>query len=353
MRLGVRGALVRGAAVAGDVEVRDGAIAAVGLGGRGRGLAVPGFVDLQVNGFAGVDLLLAGDAERERAGAALLAAGTTAWRPTLISAPEPELARALGGSWEAGPRMLGVHVEGPFLAPTRSGAHPPEALRAPDLAELDRLLAAGPVAHVTLAPELPGALALVDDLVARGVLVAAGHTEASEAEANRAFDRGVRTVTHLHNAMAPAVAAAALAREGVVVQVIVDGRHVPGDVVLAAWAAAPGRFALVSDAIAAAGMPDGEYTIGGRPVRARGGEVVGERGRLAGSTLTLAQAVRNLHALGVPLEDAVAAASHVPARLAGRSDLGRLEPGAPADVVVLDDRLEVQRVLLGGVPRSA
>ena len=164
----------------------------------------------------------------------------------------------------------------------------------------------------------------------------------------RAFDRGVGTVVHLHNAMSPAVVAAALAHPAVVVQVIVDGHHVGDDAVRAAWQAARGRFALVSDAVAAAGMGDGEFTLGGARVRSSGGAVVGERGRLAGSALTMAQAVRNLHALGVPLADALHAASAVPARVAGRPDLGRLEPGAPADVVVLDDRLEVQRVLLGG-----
>jgi N-acetylglucosamine-6-phosphate deacetylase len=295
----------------------------------------------------------AGPEEWAGASTALLAAGTTAWRPTFITAPEAAMIAALREMPRAGsgPRTLGAHLEGPFLAVERAGAHPPEHLRVPDLDLLERLLAAGPVGHVTLAPELPGAFALVDALRARGVAVSAGHTAASEVQAWRAFDRGVRTVTHLHNAMAPGAAAAALAHPGVVVQVIVDGHHVDGAKVLAAWRAARGRFALVSDAVAAAGMGDGRFTLGGDPVVSEGGVVRGERGRLAGSALTLAQAVRNLHGLGVPLADALAAASTVPARHAGRPDLGRLEPGAPADVVVLDDRLEVARVLLGGAER--
>jgi N-acetylglucosamine-6-phosphate deacetylase len=352
MRLGVRGALVRGRLIPGDVDLQDGTIGAVGLGaGGGRGLAAPGFVDLQVNGYAGVDLMDAGPEEWARAGAALLAAGTTAWRPTFITAREAAIVAALREMPRAGPgpRTLGAHLEGPFLAVERAGAHPVEHLRPPDLDLLERLLSAGPVGHVTLAPELPGALALVDALRARGVAVSAGHTAASEVQAWRAFDRGVRTVTHLHNAMAPETAAAALAHPGVVVQVIVDGHHVDGAKVLAAWRAARGRFSLVSDAVAAAGMGDGRFTLGGEPVTSEGGVVRGQRGRLAGSALTMAQAVRNLHALGVPLADALTAASTIPARLAGRRDLGRLEPGAPADVVVLDDRLEVERVLLGGV----
>ncbi|MEO8687963.1 MAG: amidohydrolase family protein [Solirubrobacteraceae bacterium] len=350
MRLGVQCALVRGRLVPGDVEIRDGAIAAVGVGaGGGRGVAAPGFVDLQVNGFAGVDLMRAGPAEWAHASAALLATGTTAWRPTFITAPESAMVAALQSVPEG--HALGAHLEGPFLAPERAGAHPVEHLRPPDLELLLRLLDAGPVAHVTLAPELPGALALVDALSARGLAAAAGHTAATEEQAWRAFDRGVRTVTHLHNAMSPATAAAALAHPGVVVQVIVDGHHVSDDRVRAAWQAARGRFALVTDAVAAAGMGDGGFTLGGRPVRSSGGVVTGERGRLAGSALTMDQAVRNLHALGVPLADALHAASAVPASVAGRPDLGRLAPGAPADVVVLDDRLEVQRVLLGGAGR--
>ncbi len=351
MRLGVQCALVHGRLMPGDVEVRDGAIAAVGLGaGGGRGIAAPGFVDLQVNGFAGVDLMRAGPEEWGRASAALLAAGTTAWRPTFITAPETATLAALGAMPRAGrgPRTLGAHLEGPFLAVERAGAHPAEDLRLPDLDLLERLLAGGPVGQVTLAPELPGALALVDALAARGIAVAAGHTAATEQQAWRAFDRGIRSVVHLHNAMSPAAAAAALAHPSVVVQVIVDGHHVDGPTVLGAWRAARGRFALVSDAVAAAGLGDGEFTLGGRPVRSAGGVVTGRRGGLAGSVLTLAQAVRNLHALGVPLAEALDAAAAVPARAAGRPDLGRLEPGAPADVVVLDDRLEVQRVLLGG-----
>ena len=251
--------------------------------------------------------------------------------------------------------MIGAHLEGPFISPRRLGVHPREWLRAPDPALLVRLLDAGEVRQVTLAPELPGALELIDLLVERGVVVSAGHTDADAAQAHLAFDRGVGTVTHLFNAMRPpaprdpGIALAALGRPDVTVQLIADGEHVAGDALLVAWRAARGRLALVTDAVAAAAMPDGVFALAGRRLVSSAGAVRGPEGQLAGSVLTMIDAVRNLHALGVPLEEALGAASDVPARIAGRADLGRLAPGAPADVVVLDDNLEIARVLVGGV----
>jgi N-acetylglucosamine-6-phosphate deacetylase len=212
---------------------------------------------------------------------------------------------------------------------------------------------------VTLAPELHGALQLVDELLARRVTVACGHTEATAAEAHLAFDRGARTVTHLFNAMRattprdPGIALAALSRADVTVQVIVDGHHLAADTVIVARRAAAGRFALVTDAVAAAAAGDGEFLLGTVPVRAVGGVVRGADGMLAGSALTMIDAVRNLHSLGASLEEALTAASSVPARIAGRADLGRLAPGARADVVVLDDRVEIRQVLVDGDVRVA
>jgi N-acetylglucosamine-6-phosphate deacetylase len=361
MRLGVEAALVDGAIVAGDVDVADGLVQRVGLGGPGRGLAVPGFVDLQVNGFAGIDLASADGAGYARAGEALLQTGTTAFQPTFTSAPEADLIAAVAGmpTGEAGPRIVGAHLEGPFLCVERAGVHDPAMFRPPDLALLRRLLAAGSVTQMTLAPELPGALELVDELVARGIAVSAGHTNASAAEAHLAFDRGVCTVTHLFNAMRRStprdagIGYAALARSDVSVQLIVDGHHLAPDTVRVAWAAAGGRFALVTDAVAAAASGDGTFRLGGQALRAADGVVRGPAGQLAGSSLTMIAAVRNLHELGVPLEDALSAASAVPARIARRPDLGSLAPGKQADVVILDDRLEIVQVMVGGGERVA
>jgi N-acetylglucosamine-6-phosphate deacetylase len=357
MRLGVGAALVDGRLLPGDVEVEGGVVTALGVGARrGSLIAAPGFVDLQANGFAGVDFHAADADGDRRAGEALLATGVTAFQPTFITAPEVDLAGALAAMpvERCGPRILGAHLEGPFLSPRRLGAHDAEGCRAPDLALLRRLLDAGPVSQMTLAPELHGAFELIDELVGRGVTVSCGHSDATAAEAHLAFDRGAHTVTHLFNAMRPSVprdpgiAMAALARTDVTVQVIVDGHHLASETVLVAWQAAAGRFALVSDAVEAAGMGDGRYVLGGTEVVSEGGAVRRADGTLAGSTLSMADAVRNLHGLGVELEDALAAASTVPARIVGREDLGRLAVGAPADVVVLDDRLEVQRVLVEG-----
>ena len=360
MRLGVEAAVVGGELVPGDAEVVDGTIAGYGLSApNGRGIAVPGFLDLQVNGFAGVDLMGADSEGYRRAGEALLETGVTAYLPAFISAPEEELLLALGSVPIApdGPRILGVHLEGPFLAPTRLGIHPASSRRDPDLALLERLLDAGPVRLLTLAPELPGADALIDVLLLRGIAVSCGHTDATAEEATAAFDRGARAVTHLFNAMRPfrhrdpGLAGAALARDDVVVQIILDGVHLAEETARVVWQAAASRVALVTDAMAGAGSVDGAYVIGGVEVELRDGVARGPGGVLAGSTLTMVEAVRNLHALDVPLPEAVSAASAVPAGVLSLPTLGRLGPGSPADVVVLDDNLEIDRVFVGGEAR--
>ena len=227
-------AVVDGVVVAGDVEVADGCVERVGLSGGGHGLAVPGFVDLQVNGFGGVDFMRADADGYRRAGDAMLETGVTAYQPTLITADERDLAAALAEvpADAGGPRILGVHLEGPFLSPRRLGVHAAAFQRDPDPELAGRLLQAGPVTYMTLAPELPSALELVDLLHARGVVVSLGHSDATAEEAEAAFARGVRTVTHLFNAMRPVrhrdpgIVGAALARPDVVVQLILDGHHV-------------------------------------------------------------------------------------------------------------------------------
>jgi len=362
MKLGVAAAVVDGVLVPGDVELSDGRISGVGLAApNGSGIAVPGFVDLQVNGFGGIDFLEADAGGFRRAGDALLETGVTAYLPTLITSPEEQLLAAMqeipaDGS---GPRALGVHLEGPFLSPQRLGTHVASWRRDPDPALLERLLDGGPVRLMTLAPELPGADELIDTLIARGVRVSLGHSDATAAQANEAFDRGARTVTHLFNAMRPfrhrdpGIVGAALARDDVLVQIILDGIHLAPETAQVVWRAAAGRVALVTDAITGAPLGDGSFSFGELDVSVHDGTVRGPDGVLAGSVLTMIDAVRNLHALGASFVDAVAAATSVPAAVLGRADVGRLAPGLPADVVVLDDRLEIERVLAAGEVKVA
>jgi len=367
MRLGVAAALVEGQRVPGDVEIADGRVSRVGCSQPGSGLAVPGFVDLQVNGFAGVDLLAA-DVEAYRVAAdALAATGVTTCLPTFISSPPERLDHALqvfaaaqsehasAGHASAGPawpRMPGVHLEGPFLSPDFAGAHDPANVRPPDVAHVDRLLQAAPVELMTLAPEQPGGHDLVTHLVGRGVRVSLGHTGADAATAHAAFDRGAAAVTHLHNAMRrwrsrdPGVSGAALAREDVTVMVIVDGVHLAEETSLVAWRAARGRFALVSDAIAATALGPGTYPLGDRAVHVDDTSARLDDGTLAGSVLTMDAAVRNLVGLGADVASAVHAATAAPAALLGRT--ATLRPGAAADIAVLDDRLAVRRTLVAG-----
>jgi N-acetylglucosamine-6-phosphate deacetylase len=328
--------------VPGDARVEDGRIVAAGLtrAGGGSGIAAPGFVDLHVNGFAGVDFASAGPDGYAGAAAAMLATGVVAFRPTFITAPEADVVAALRAV-PAGPQILGAHLEGPFIA--RLGAHPAEHRRDPDPALLERLLDAGPVEQVTLAPELPGALELVDRLVARRITVAAGHSDATALQARAGFARGITTVVHLFNAMRrpergePGIAFAALAHPGIAIQLIADRVHVPDHRLREAFGEAAGRIALVTDASAATGAPDGDYTLGPLATTARDGVVRTAAGGLAGSGVTMDAAVRNVVALGIGLEDALVAATLVPRRIA-RHD--------PAGVVVLDDRLDVVRTVL-------
>jgi N-acetylglucosamine-6-phosphate deacetylase len=362
VRLGVEAALVAGRLVGGDVEVEDGRIARVGVGvnGRGTGIAVPGFVDLHVHGFGGVDFAAADAAAYRRAGEAMLGTGVTALQPTFVTAPEEELVASLREvpCDDVGPRILGVHLEGPFLSPQRMGMHPESARREPSADLLRRLVDAGPVVHMTLAPELEGALDVVDLLRAAGVVAACGHTDATADEARAAFERGATHVTHLYNAMRPfthrdpGIAGAALVRDDVTVELILDGHHVSDEAALIAWRAAQGRVALVTDGMAATGAGDGTWQMGPVPVDVRDGVVRTLDGVLAGSVLTMPDAIRNAIRLGISFEEAVDAATRVPAQAARRTDVGRIDPGAPADVVVLDGDVEITRVLVGGVERG-
>jgi N-acetylglucosamine-6-phosphate deacetylase len=335
--------------VAGDVSVVNGVIDAVGLApsGPSRRLAVPGLVDLQINGVGDIDFAVADEASWTAAGAALARAGTTAFQPTFVTDAPERLMRALSGlpTGSIRAKILGAHLEGPFISPRRLGAHPGRYRLDPDPELMRRLLATGRVRHVTLAPELEGAGEIIDVASASGATVACGHSDANAAEAESAFDRGARVVTHLFNAMRvgdhhdPGLAWAALARPDVRVTVIADGVHVARSVLLAVWRAARGRMALISDMV-----PVG---MGGMTLRPDGTVLRRDDGVLAGSASPLLAGVRYLVAAGVPLIDAFLAATEIPAAIA-RTGLGSIAPGRPADVLILDDRLELHSVLVDG-----
>jgi N-acetylglucosamine-6-phosphate deacetylase len=366
VRLGVEAALVDGELVRGDVTIADGAVAQVGVLPAGRaGTAVPGYIDLHINGVAGVDFLTADAAGYHRAAGALAASGVVAFQPTFVSAPLDDYAGALAVAAEAAgardgrPLVTGVHLEGPFLSPEWPGAHDPEHLRAPDPDLADRLVAAGPVRMMTLAPELPGGLDLIERLAGAGVAVSCGHSGADAPTAHAAFARGARAITHLHNAHRrfrprdPGLGGVALVRADVSVQAIVDGVHLAPETAYGAFLAAGRRFCLVTDAIEAAMLGDGRYELGRRHVTVSDGAVRLADGTLAGSVLTMDEAVRNLVACGASLASAVHAASAAPAALLGREDLGALRPGAPAYLTVLDAELCPVRTLVGGVEAFA
>jgi len=329
-------------------------------------LVVPGFVDIQCNGAVGVDITA--DPERLwEVAAALPRWGVTSWLPTVVTAPLAIRARALAALHAGPPRgwdgvrpfavPLGLHFEGPFLAPERRGAHPAEHLRAPDpsLVADEGWSRRSGVALVTLAPELPRAPDVVRELVAAGVVVSAGHSSASAAEATAAIDAGVTAVTHLFNAMGPlhhrdpGLAGVALSDERVRVGAIADGIHLhPATVALAARALGD-RLCLVTDAVAALGMPAGRVPLGVLEAFATDDGVRLVDGTLAGSDLSLDRAVRNLMAFaGVSLPAAVAAVTAAPAALLDIGDRGVVRPGAVADLALLDTGGGVVATVVGG-----
>ncbi|MGY1616973.1 N-acetylglucosamine-6-phosphate deacetylase [Geodermatophilus sp. SYSU D00691] len=319
---------------------------------------VPGFVDLHVHGGGGHAFDDGADAVRA-ALAVHRAHGTTRSLVSLVSRPVEELEASLAAVAALDdPLVLGAHLEGPFLAPARCGAHDPRHLRAPTPEVADRLLAAGRgvLRSVTLAPELPGGLDAVRRFADAGVTVAVGHTEADLELTARAVDAGARLLTHALNAMpglghrAPGPVGAALADERVVLELVLDGHHVHPVVAGLLFAGAPGRIALVSDAMAAAGGPDGEHRLGGLDVTVRDGvAVLAGTTTLAGSTLTLDAALRTAIGAGVDPVAAVTALTATPARVLGLDDrLGRLAPGHAADAVVLDDVWTVRAVWAAG-----
>ncbi|WP_024869884.1 N-acetylglucosamine-6-phosphate deacetylase [Pseudoxanthomonas suwonensis] len=355
------------------VLVRDGNIAAVLPAEQARaqadevqdldgGILLPGFIDAQVNGGGGVlfnnDTTAAAIAAIGRAHRRF---GTTGFLPTLISDDAPVMARAVAATREAiaagVPGVLGVHLEGPYIAPARKGTHDASKFRVPDAAEAAMATSLdNGVTLVTLAPEqVP--LDTIRAMVARGAIVAAGHTAATYEQARAGLDAGLRGFTHLYNAMSPlqgrepgAVGAALEDREAWC-GIIVDGVHVHPASLRVALAAKPrGKLYLVTDAMPMVGADDPSFALYGEVITAVDGVVRNAAGALAGSALDMATAVRNsVRLLGLPLEEAARMASTYPARFLGLDDrLGRIDAGYRADLVLLDEALQVRATWIGG-----
>jgi N-acetylglucosamine-6-phosphate deacetylase len=359
-RLGVRAALVAGEWVEGDVEVDGERVAAVGVSpSSGDLVAAPGFVDRQVNGFAGVD---ARDADAEgfaTMAAALAAHGATACCPTLYSTTPARYRAALERLGDlrhappAGARLLGAHLEGPFLSTRWAGAHDPAMLLAPDPELTRELLEAGPVTIMTIAPELEGASEVIRLLGSRRVIVSMGHTDVDAEGAHAAIDGGVSMITHCHNAHRrfaprdPGPAGAALVRPEVTVGLICDLVHLAPETVLAVFAAARGRVAVVTDAVAPAGTGAATWRFDDADVTISDGRALLGDGTLAGSVVTHDESLRALISIGLASADALGAMATVPARGLG---LGAhdLTPGSVADVVVLDDGWRVHATWVDG-----
>lgn len=319
-------------------------------------LLAPGFVDLQVNGGGGVMFNDSPDGATLRVMAEAHAAmGTTTILPTLISSDRATRSAALAAAALA--RGAGVHLEGPFLAPARRGIHPAAAIAVPESTEIAELCAWARAGHagvlmVTLAPEVVAANDITA-LVAAGCIVYAGHSEASFAQAEAGFDAGIAGTTHLFNAMSqlgsrlPGMVGAALLRG--FAGIIVDLHHVhPASVLLAYRCMGPGRLHLVSDCMATAGSDCDRFRVGGQEIRLVEGRLADACGTLAGAHLSMAEAVRRAVGIGIPLEDALTMATRTPAGVIGRADIGRIGPGARADIVALDATLAVRAVWRGG-----
>ncbi|HEY1530566.1 MAG TPA: N-acetylglucosamine-6-phosphate deacetylase [Galbitalea sp.] len=321
----------------------------------------PGFLDLHVHGAGGFSFDDGAEA-LESALAVHRAHGTTRSLVSLVTNPLGELEAslaAIAALTASDPLVLGSHLEGPYLSPLRPGAHNPEFLREPQPAELDRLLDAahGTLRQITIAPELPNALELIEILVENEIVVAVGHSEANFDQARRAFDLGARLLTHAFNAMpgighrAPGPVIAAFEDSRITLELILDGEHVHPDVAALAFRCAPGRIAMITDAMAAAGASDGDYGLGSLAVEVRNGVAhVAGTDTIAGSTLTLDHALRfAIEQVGVEPVDAVTALTFTPARVLGlERGHGLLAPGFAADAIQLDSYWRVQHVWANG-----
>ena len=336
----------------------------------GRRSVAPGFVDVHIHGAGGHDVMEGTREALEIITATVAGHGTTSLVATTVTASEKETRDSVAGiahfilntsqyaTRELSAEILGIHFEGPFISPARRGVHPAKWIVPPSREMLAQLLgeARGTAQILTLAPELPGALDLISVARQAGLVVSLGHTDATYEQAQAAIEAGASHAAHVFNAMRPfshrgtGVIGAVLTSPKVSAELIADGVHVDEVAMrMLVELKTPERLILVSDGISATGMPDGKYQLGMFEVKVSGGVARNAEGKLAGSTLTLDRALRNMVALGVPLSSALRMVTANPARQIGLgARKGVLAPGADADLVFLDDKLEVSGVMTRG-----
>ncbi|WP_088834862.1 N-acetylglucosamine-6-phosphate deacetylase [Paenibacillus tyrfis] len=366
----VRVALVDQVLPLASVLVENGRIAAVKEGGHegpnvidGQGgLLIPGMIDVHIHGADGLDMMDGTPESIEAVSRACVRTGCTSFLATSVSSTIEQLlamiecVRRVAGH-EPGARIVGIHMEGPYLHPKRKGMQNERYLRHPDLAEMEEILrqTGDLMKMVTLAPELPGGKELVAYLVAKGIIVALAHSDATYEEAKEAFALGASHMTHCFNGMRPihhrepGLIVAALEDERVSLQAIVDGVHLhPAIVRLMHRVKGPEGMVLITDALQAMGLGDGTYLFGGHQVEVKDGVARLQDGSLASSTVTMNLALRQTVELGIPLHEAVAMASTTPARILGLTGKGRIEPGADADIVLLDADYNVRWTMIEG-----
>lgn len=358
MRLGVSAALIGDKLVTGDLEIEDGKVTQFGIGrGTGGSLAIPGFVDIHFHGRDGIDFTEAGAYEFVRVAQSVTSTGTTAFQPTLVSRPLEKMIAAINrhpGKIQGGARVLGFHLEGPFLSPEHCGAHRKSDLIEPTEDAVTSLLESGNVTQMTLAPELDGAIAAIERLVEHGIVVSLGHSAADAPSTRAAIDAGATAYTHVFNAMAPldhhksGILAVALSDSKSYLSGIFDGVHLTPEAAKILIRVAGDRLVAITDGTAAIGKA-GDVKVGSRRVEVVDGAPRLKDGTMAGSVLTMDAAFRSLLDLGMTIAEASRATSAVPAAISGIEDGGTLIPGSVADIVVLNERFQVVRTLVGGV----
>jgi len=331
-------------------------------------IATPGFLDVHIHGASGHDVMEANDEALKAISSTVATHGTTSFVATTVTASPESICRSADGiagyisrqhqSDDCRADILGIHFEGPFISSTRRGVHPSEFLKLPSADLLEQFIAAskGHAQILTLAPELLGAMPCIDAARKSGLVVAIGHTDATYEQARAAIARGAHHAVHVYNAMRPfshrdsGVIGAVLTTPEITAELIADGVHVDETAMrLLLQAKGAAGVILVSDGISATGMPDGKYALGTFEVTVSGGVCRNSEGKLAGSTLTLDRALRNIVNLGVPLADALRMLTLNPATLLGiEFKKGSLRPGADADILLLDESLHVTQTWTRG-----